>query len=127
MIEKNEIQANIKPLLILLYTPIVLTVFRYYGSAEFYTRSFSSAVGPGSQYYYFLSSFVLLGLIPLTIWVLGFKFNLSEMGLSFGDYKKSLLFIAVGVPIMIVMAYFSSKNPAFQNEYPSICWKLTSS
>lgn len=118
MINKNEIQTNIKPLLILLYTPIALTIFKYYGSAEFYSRSVSSSGGPGEQYYYFLSSFILLGLIPLLIWIFGFKFKLSDIGLSLGDYKWSLSFIAVGLPLMILLAYLSSKNPSFQNEYP---------
>ncbi|MCD6163291.1 MAG: CPBP family intramembrane metalloprotease [candidate division Zixibacteria bacterium] len=118
MINKDEWQANIKPLTILLYTSIALTVFRYYGSAKFYADKFIAENSPASQYYYFLSSFVLLGLIPVLIWKVGFKHSLKDMGLSFGDTKKSLLIIAVGLPLMAVMAYFSSKDPSFLAEYP---------
>ncbi len=125
MPDKNEILHNIKPLLILLYTPIALTIFRYYGSADFYVRFTSSSGGPESHYYYFLSSFLLLGLIPALIWLFGFKLNLRDLGLSTGDIKKTLMFIAIGLPVMAILAYITSKSPAFRAEYPLFRGLLT--
>lgn len=118
MINKDEWQSNIKPLTILLYTSVALTIFIYYGSAEFFSNNFAAENNQSSQYYYFLSSFILLGLIPVLIWKIGFKHSLKRLGLSFGDTKKSLLIIAVGLPLMAVMAYFSAKDPSFLAEYP---------
>ena len=125
VINKTEIKTNLKPLIILLFTPIILTVFRYYGSAEFLSEYNLSTGSLVNQYYYFLSSFVLLGLIPLLIWLVGFKNKLSDIGLSFGNYKRSLLFIAIGLPVMILLAYISAKNPAFRAEYPLFRGLLT--
>jgi len=118
MSSQNKTQLNIKPLVILLYAPVVLTIFKYYGSAEFCSRFISASNGLANQYYYFLSSFVLLGLIPVLIWIFGFKLNFSSLGLSLGNHKKSLQFIAIGLPLMALLAYISSKNPDFQVEYP---------
>jgi len=114
MNSQKQIQPNIKPLVILLFTPVILTIFKYYGSEEFFSRFISSSNGAANQYFYFISSFVLLGLIPLLIWIFGFKLNLSSLGLSLGDYKKSLWFIAIGLPLMALLAYLSSKKPAFR-------------
>jgi membrane protease YdiL (CAAX protease family) len=77
------------------------------------------------QYYYFLSSFILLGLIPVLIWLLGFKFKLSELGLGSGNFKRTLFFTGIGVPVMALLAYFSSNDPAFQAEYPLFRGLLT--
>jgi len=125
MNSQKQIQPNIKPLVILLFTPVILTIFKYYGSEEFFSRFISSSNGAANQYFYFISSFVLLGLIPLLIWIFGFKLNLSSLGLSLGDYKKSLWFIAIGLPLMALLAYLSSKNPAFRIEYPLFRGLLT--
>jgi membrane protease YdiL (CAAX protease family) len=95
-----------------------LTVFIYYGSARFYTSHWAPFGGIVGQYYYFLSSFVLLGFIPLLIWMFGFKNSPAAMGLSLGHYKKTLIFALIGIPVMIFLAWLTSKNPAFRAEYP---------
>lgn len=116
---KNELRkSDFKILLILLYTPLALTISRYYGSVEFYTHHISPADGPQNQYYYFLASFVLLGIIPVIISTLVFKIKLTSIGLGIGNFKKGILFVAVGLPLIALLAYLSSKNPAFQAEYP---------
>jgi membrane protease YdiL (CAAX protease family) len=107
-----------QPILILLYTAVILTIFVYYGSAKFYTNHISSIINVNNQFFYFLSSFVLLGIIPLLIWIFGFRANLADMGLSLGNYKESIIFALIGIPVMILLAYISAKNPAFRAEYP---------
>ena len=118
MSNADKINNQLKPIVILLYVPIVLTIFIYYGSARFYTTNLTVGNELFSQYYYFISSFLLLGLIPILIWFFGFKRSLIDLGLGFGDSKKSLVFTILGLIVMAVLAYFSSRNPAFQNEYP---------
>ena len=115
---KNPDRELVKTSTILIYCSIILTVFVYYGSAEFYQRIFTGGDELKSQYYYFLSSFVWLGIVPLLIWKLGFGSSLREMGLSFGNTKQTLVFSAIGLPVIIIMAYFTAQNPAFRAEYP---------
>lgn len=115
----NGVSKNgFKPIIILIYVPVVLTIFIYYGSAAFFRQHIASASGPEAQYYYFLSSFFLLAVIPLLIWRFGFRRKLSEMGLSLGNFKCTLIFTLIGLPVMAMLAYFSSQNAAFQAEYP---------
>lgn len=116
--EKPDSKATTQSILILLYTPIVLTVFIYYGSSSFYNRHFGPAHGPAAQYYYFLASFILLGIIPLLIWRLGFRRKFSEMGLAPGNVKFMITFTFIGIAVMAILAFLSSTNPAFRAEYP---------
>lgn len=101
-----------------MYVPVALTIFIYYGSADYCAANLASGDGLLSQYYYFASSFLLLGLIPILIWLFCFKGSLADLGLGLGDYKKSLIFTILGLIVMAILAYFSSRNPAFQHEYP---------
>jgi membrane protease YdiL (CAAX protease family) len=90
----------------------------YYGSADFYKANISSGESIQAQYYYFLSSFLLLGLIPLCFWLWGFRNSLSQLGLSLGNIKGGLLITAAGFPVIIIIAFLAAKNPAFRTEYP---------
>jgi membrane protease YdiL (CAAX protease family) len=119
--EKNQPDSKkleFKIFIILLYTPLALTILRYYGSAEFYSDYISSSAGPQNQYYYFLASLVILGIIPILISTLGFKMRLTAIGLGIGDFKKVIFFIVIGLPLIILLTYLSSKNPSFIAEYP---------
>jgi membrane protease YdiL (CAAX protease family) len=118
MSDADRKNNKLQPIVILLYAPIVLTIFIYYGSAKFCGANLIPGNGLMCQYYYFTSSFVLLGLIPILIWIFGFKRSLIDLGLGLGNSKKSLFFASVGLIIMAVLSFLSSKNPAFQNEYP---------
>jgi len=118
MSDTDKKENQLKPIVILLYVPVVLTIFIYYGSARFYATNLTVGNELFGQYYYFISSFILLGLVPILIWLFGFKQSLIDIGLGFGDSKKSLIFTIIGLIVMAILAYFSSQNPAFQNEYP---------
>jgi len=109
---------NLKTAVVLFYAPIALTIFRYYGSSSFYYNHFNSGNSFAPQYYYFLISLVLLGLIPVLISAFGFRMNLSALGLGLGDKRTTIIFALIGIPIMILLAYLSSRNPAFRAEYP---------
>jgi membrane protease YdiL (CAAX protease family) len=115
---EGQKSTSFRTVFILIYTSIIITVFVYFGSAGFYESHISNSAGPDSQYYYFLSSFFLLGLIPLTVWVFGFKKNPIKMGLGAGEFKSTVLFALAGLPVMALIAFLSAKNPAFQAEYP---------
>jgi membrane protease YdiL (CAAX protease family) len=109
---------DLKTAIILLYAPIALTIFRYYGSSSFYNLHFGDSGSANPQYYYFSASLLLLGIIPLAITVFGFRMKLSDLGLALGDKRLTLLVTLFAIPVMILIAYLSSKNPAFRAEYP---------
>jgi uncharacterized protein len=109
---------DLKAVVILLYAPIALTIFRYYGSANFYNAHFGVSNSAASQYYYFMASLLLLGIIPLLIAAFGFRIKLADLGLGLGDKRLTFILTIIAIPVMILLAYLSSKNPAFRAEYP---------
>jgi membrane protease YdiL (CAAX protease family) len=116
--DSGIMKPNLKTTVILLYVPVMLTVFRYFGWPDFYSGSISNTPGPGPQYYYFISSLVLLGIVPMLIATFGLHLGLRDLGLGLGNLKASLIFSLIGLPVMIILAYLSAKNPSLQAEYP---------
>ncbi len=112
-----------KPTLILLLTPVLLTVFKYYGSKQFYLdniQSFLLASNPewAAALYVFVSSFVLFGLIPALIIKFVFHESLSEYGIQIGDWSFGWKALLVVGAVYAVSGYTSSKMPEFMAEYP---------
>lgn len=117
-LQKPVLTGNLKDYTILLYCTIALTVFLYYGSADFFKDNINANNGLFAQYYYFISSFLLLGIIPILIWRLGFGENLKSMGLLAGNLKLSVSLALAGIPVMVLLGYLSAGDPAFMQEYP---------
>ncbi len=111
-------ETDNKPLLILLLVPVLLTCMRYYGWGDYYARLTGDFNSPYPQYYYFLASFLLLGIIPIVIWRFGFRRSLKEMGMGAGDLAYGVKLAAAGIPLMVVIAYFSAGDSEFIAEYP---------
>ncbi len=115
---------NKKSTLILLITPFVLTAWKYYGAKSFYLSQLSSSFSlfndpsPTAEYYTFVTSFLLLGIIPLLIIRFVFKESFRAYGLQLGDWRFGLKALALLGPIMIVSSYPSSRMPQFLAEYP---------
>jgi membrane protease YdiL (CAAX protease family) len=115
---------NRKPTLILLWVPLLLTTWKYYGSKGFYLQHlapYGSFVGDPAQaaeIYAFASALLLLGVVSLLIIKFVFKEPLRNYGLTLGDWRFSLLALAVLLPVMAVISYPSSKDPQFLAEYP---------
>jgi len=111
-------QTEYRPLIILLLVPVLLTCLRYYGWDDYYVHMTGDSESVCPQYYFFISSFLLLGIIPALIWRFGFRQSLEEMGLGPGDLSYGLKIAAAGVPLMIFLSYFSAGNAEFTAEYP---------
>lgn len=113
-----------KPTLILLLTPVLLTVFKYYGSKQWYDEMLSETLVLGGNpewtaaLYVFLSSFVLFGLVPVLIIRFVFGERLSEYGFRLGDLRFGLTALTVLAPLFVVSAYPSASMPEFIAEYP---------
>jgi len=103
---------------ILIYAVLALPLFHAFGSAKFYSAVIAVGRDPMAQYYYFLASLLILGLIPCLIFVLSGKSRAADLGMAFGNWKYGLITVALGLPVMLVIAYFTSRDPSFRNEYP---------
>ncbi|MBI2620142.1 MAG: CPBP family intramembrane metalloprotease [Ignavibacteriales bacterium] len=113
-----------KPTLILLLTPFLLMVFKYYGSKEFYREYLQSTIVLGGNpewtatIFVFFSSVVLFGLVPLVIIRFIFRDPLSSYGLQLGDWSFGWKALLVLSPIFVVSAFPSSRMSDFVAEYP---------
>lgn len=113
-----------KPTLILLFAPVLLTAFKYYGSKQFYLEHLQSSFllwqDPDltGALYAFVSPLIFLALPSLFLIRLVFKESLSTYGVQAGDLRfagKAFLILA---PLMILSTYPSSKMEDFLSEYP---------
>ena len=112
-----------KPTFILLLTPVLLTVFKYYGSKQFYLenlQSFVRSANPewAAALYVFAACFVLFGLVPVIIIRFVFHESLSEYGVRLGDWSFGWKALLVLGAVYAVSAYPSSRMPDFRAEYP---------
>jgi len=114
---------NKKTTLILLIAPILIIVWKYYGTKAFYMAHLTAwGVMNNPDWtgatYSFLTGLFLFGLIPILIIKLVFHEPLSLYGVQFGDWKFGWLAVAVMAPIMIALTFPSAKDPQFLAEYP---------
>jgi membrane protease YdiL (CAAX protease family) len=115
---------NRKPTLILLWTPVALTVWRYYLAGGIFRGRPASSAGllwdfaRTSDLVAYLSSFALLGLVSLALVGLVFREPLSSYGLALGDWRFGLKALAVMAPVMVGLSALASRNPEFLAQYP---------
>jgi membrane protease YdiL (CAAX protease family) len=115
---------NLRPTLILLWAPLVLTTWKYYGSKSFYLQHIASHVTIAgnaaltAELYTYASAFFLLGVLSLVVIKYVFKQSFRDYGLALGDLRFSLLALLVLVPVMVAVTYPSAKDPQFLAEYP---------
>lgn len=111
--------GEIKPTVILLFSALILTVHRYFGSMEFAIRAFA----PGSEslpaIFMFLSAFLLLGVIPFSLVVFAFRESPKEYGVKLGTWKEGLALVAITFPIIaLALLYPASQTPEMRAFYP---------
>ena len=113
-----------KTTIILLLTPFLLTVFRYYGTKAFYLEHVASvlplASDPqlGGALYAFFGAFLLLGVVPFLIVRYVFREKLSSYGVQLGDGKFGWKAVLILAPIFILSTLPSSRMSSFLAEYP---------
>ena len=115
---------NKKPTIILLLAPIILTTWKYYGTKSFYLSHLSNTIllfnnaAMTAEWYTYLSSFLLLGILSLLVIKFVFRESLSSYGLGIGNWKFWIPASLVLGVIMVALSYPSSKDPQFIAEYP---------
>jgi membrane protease YdiL (CAAX protease family) len=117
-------RETLKVTTILLWAPVALTTWRYYGGKAFYLQHLAASLAIGgsasrtAELYTFLTAFLLLGLVSLLIIRLGFHEPLAGYGLRLGEWRFGLKVVAVLGPVLVLLALLSSRNSQFLAEYP---------
>ena len=110
---------ELQPIAILIVVPFLLTIHRYFGSAEYVTRLIPSVSTGTAAVFMFASAFVLLGLVPLAIVLFLFRKTPRDYGVQLGDWKWGLKALAVVLPIILaVFLYPASQTPDIRDVYP---------
>lgn len=139
--------SNRKTTIILLYTVIALSVWKYIPSSEHFIdpstgtcllSSFTSVDtitsevkpldGKHSSHISFLqflwnsrkiwAAFFIMGVFPVVIVKFCFKENLADYGLGKGLFKRTLKNTCIFLPIMLVLGWISGFDKAFYTVYP---------
>lgn len=115
-------QVEKKARWILLLTPVLLTVWVYYGKRFNFAQYFSTPTGlptdVAAVIFEYLAFFLLMFCIPAVLIKLVWKQPLSEYGLQLGDWHAGLRLTALILPLMILGAYTGALDPGMQTEYP---------
>jgi len=110
--------------ILLLSAPLLLTLYRYHGYAEYFGKYFPSMTSlPLYDFYAHLWQFgiffVLMLIVPFLIIKLYFKRPFSYYGLGLGDAKFGFKLVLIVIPLLIVpLIFIASKMPDVRAEYP---------
>jgi membrane protease YdiL (CAAX protease family) len=115
--------AGKKPTMILLWAPVAIVTWRYFGSPRFYLAHMApgGAVpprSPGPELYAFGAALVLFGLISVLLIRFGLRERLAAYGLTLGDWRFGLRALLVLSPVMVALAALAARNPEFLAQYP---------
>lgn len=115
IIPKDEL----KPISILFLSVLILAVNKSFGSIQFARQIFPGISENDSVIYLFISTFILLGVIPLFLINAVFKESVKEYGLNIGDWKKGIKSIAIFFPVIAAFVLYPSiYNQEMVSFYP---------
>ena len=109
-------QGHAKPVVILLYTVVAATAWRYFAFPDLGMEPTLSDFWLGATP--FFAAFVLFGLIPMGIIKWGFREQLVDYGLQLGNTHRTVRSFLLAAPLIVVIAIFTGHNPAFYDVYP---------
>ncbi|MBM2846410.1 MAG: hypothetical protein HW407_1722 [Bacteroidetes bacterium] len=102
---------------IIVGSTLLVAVHKYFGSMEFAEKTGLSAISP--LFFLFVSTFVLLGVLPALYVKFGLHESLRNYGLQLGDWKAGLASLVVLYPIIaLTLLYPGSLTDGLQNQYP---------
>jgi len=110
--------------ILLLSAPLLLTLYWYYGNADFFLRMIPVLQSgyPGDIYSHimqFAAFFLLTFIVPVLYIKLYRKESLSAYGVQIGDGRFGLRFVLIAVPFIVVpLIYIAAGMPDIRAEYP---------
>jgi len=115
VIPKDEL----KPISILFLSILILAVHKSFGSIQFAQQIFPDISENNSVIYMFVTTFILLGTIPLFLINIVFRESIKEYGLNIGDWKKGIKSIAILFPVIAAFVLYPSiYNQEMASFYP---------
>jgi membrane protease YdiL (CAAX protease family) len=115
--------ARRKPTVILLWAPVAIVTWRYFGSQRFYLAhlmrpGLAGRLPPGAEIYSFGAALVLFGLVSLLLIRVALQESVTAYGLTVGDWRFGLRSFVVLAPVMVALAAAAARNPEFLVQYP---------
>ena len=115
-----------KVIIIFLSIAVLQTISYYYTSRVFFRQylfqNFQS--NPNvfliEYYYWFIGDFFTLFILPVLLIKFLLKENITDYGISLGDYKAGLKITLIFLIIMIPIIWFVSSLPEFTRTYPHL-------
>jgi len=105
-----------KPPVVLLYTILAVTVWRYFAFPDFGAEPTLADFWKGATPLF--AALVLFGLIPMGIVRWGFRERLADYGLCIGIVHRTLRTFLLAAPLIILIAVLTGHSPAFYDVYP---------
>ena len=112
MLHKNQF----KPVVILLYTVLAATAWKYFAFPHFATKPMLANFWLGTVPLF--AALVLFGLVPMGIVQWGFRERLADYGLQFGIIRRTIRTFLLATPFIVVIAVLAGHNSAFYDVYP---------
>jgi CAAX protease family protein len=115
-----------KVIIIFVSIAVLQTISYYYTSRSFFRyylfQDFQSNpdVFLFEYYYWFAGDFFILFVVPVLIIKFLLKENVTDYGISLGDYKAGLKITLIFLIIMIPVIWFVSSLPEFGRTYPHL-------
>ena len=107
---------QIKPIVILLYTVLAATVWKYFAFPHFESEPTPADFWKGTTPLF--AALILFGLVPMGIVKWGFRERLAGYGLQFGIARRTIRSFLLMAPLIAVIAMLTGHNPEFYDVYP---------
>jgi membrane protease YdiL (CAAX protease family) len=110
-------------LLIVLAT-VALVVFYYLLRADTISTlagdrgSLAMTRGPVPPVLHFIGAAIVLAVVPVLIARFGLHLRFSQLGLGLGRWRQGLIWLAIGVPLAVIVGKIGSGNPEMRFVYP---------
>ena len=111
---------------------LISLVYFFLGTPSFYEEYLGSFTAGGTygflapSLYQFGVTFILFFFIPLLIITQLWGEKLSRYGWQSGNRKAGWIWVAIGIPVVAVIAYLSADRSDFQDQYPLFISQLKS-
>jgi len=107
---------QIKPVVILLYTILAVTIWKYFAFPSFAVQPTHADFWMGATPLF--AALILFGLVPMGIVHWGFRERLADYGLCFGIVRRTLRSLLLAALPVVLIAVLTGHNSAFFEVYP---------
>lgn len=115
---------QLRATLILGAAPVLMVVWRYWGSREFLATNWPDAWlveddrRATAASAFFASTLFWLGVVPALLVRCVFRQPLASYGLGLGDRRATIVAIVIGAPIFVAIALWGARLPGVRELYP---------